>query len=90
MMVRRTADQLIYGVQFHIEKSFQDWQTDKYWDHRSESRDGRLLFDNFLVESLRFRGKEFNPASSGAIVPEVEMAKAATACAATGIPATGF
>jgi len=90
MMVRRNSDQLIYGVQFHIEKSFQDWQTDKYWDHRNESRDGRLLFDNFLVESLRFRGKEFNPASSGAIVPEAEMAKAATAGAATGIPATGF
>lgn len=58
MMVRRTPEQLIYGVQFHIEKSFQDWQYDKYWDHRNESRDGRLLFDNFLVEALRFHGRE--------------------------------
>jgi GMP synthase-like glutamine amidotransferase len=58
MMVRRTVEQLIYGVQFHIEKSFQDWQYDKYWDHRHESRDGRLIFDNFLVEALRFRGRE--------------------------------
>jgi GMP synthase-like glutamine amidotransferase len=31
MMVRRTSEQLIYGVQFHIEKSFQDWQQDNYW-----------------------------------------------------------
>lgn len=57
MIVRRTPDQLIYGVQFHIEKSFQDWQMDTYWEHRNESRDGRLLFDNFLIEALRFRGK---------------------------------
>lgn len=58
MMVRRTSRQLIYGVQFHLEKSFQDWQHDKYWDHRNESRDGRLLFDSFLVEALRFCGRE--------------------------------
>jgi GMP synthase (glutamine-hydrolysing) len=58
MMVRRTAEQLIYGVQFHIEKSFQDWQQDNYWEHRNESRDGRLIFDNFLVEALRFQGRE--------------------------------
>ena len=57
MIVRRTPRQLIYGVQFHLEKSFQDWRHDKYWDHRNESRDGRMLFDNFLVEALRFRGK---------------------------------
>jgi GMP synthase-like glutamine amidotransferase len=55
MMARRTAEQLIYGVQFHIEKSFQDWQQDNYWEHRNESRDGRLIFDNFLWEALRFR-----------------------------------
>jgi len=58
MMVRRTAEQLIYGVQFHIEKSFQDWQQDKYWEHRNESRDGRLIFENFLLEALRFRGRQ--------------------------------
>lgn len=57
MMVRRTAEQLIYGVQFHLEKSFQDWQQDNYWEHRNESRDGRLIFDNFLMEALRFRQK---------------------------------
>ncbi len=89
MMVRRTTNQLIYGVQFHIEKSFQDWQTDKYWDHRNESRDGRLLFDNFLVESLRFRGKEINLAGDGDYKPVASTAKAASAGAA-GIPATGF
>lgn len=58
MIVRRTPQQLIYGVQFHLEKSFQDWRQDNYWEHRNESRDGRLLFDNFLVEALRFRGKD--------------------------------
>ncbi len=57
MMVRRTAEQLIYGVQFHIEKSFQDFQLDNYWNHRVESRDGRLIFENFLIEALRFLGK---------------------------------
>lgn len=57
MMVRRTEQQLIYGVQFHIEKSFQDWNLDNYWNHRVESRDGRLIFENFLIEALRFLGK---------------------------------
>ncbi len=57
MMVRRTEQQLIYGVQFHIEKSFQDWNWDNYWNHRVESRDGRLIFENFLIEALRFVGK---------------------------------
>jgi GMP synthase-like glutamine amidotransferase len=90
MFVRRTKDQLIYGVQFHLEKSFQDWQTDKYWEHRNESRDGRLLFDNFLVEALKFRGK-------GAQVSEEALKPLATAsqtkAAAAGVadvPATGF
>jgi GMP synthase-like glutamine amidotransferase len=55
MFVRRTAGQLVYGVQFHLEKSFQDWNLDKYWEHHNESRDGRMLFGNFLVEALRFR-----------------------------------
>ncbi len=90
MMVRRTADQLIYGVQFHIEKSFQDWQTDKYWDHRNESRDGRLLFDNFLIESLRFRGKTANLVKEGDIAPEVMVTKAVSPNGSAGIPATGF
>lgn len=57
MMVRRTDKQLIYGVQFHIEKSFQDFQLDNYWAHRVESRDGRMIFENFMIEALRFLGK---------------------------------
>ncbi len=58
MMVRRTAEQLIYSVQFHIEKSFQDFQLDNYWNHRVESRDGRIIFENFLIEAQRFRGNK--------------------------------
>jgi GMP synthase (glutamine-hydrolysing) len=57
MMVRRTAEQLIYSVQFHLEKSFQDFQLDNYWNHRVESRDGRMIFENFLIEAQRFMGK---------------------------------
>ncbi len=90
MMVRRTPGQLIYGVQFHIEKSFQDWQTDKYWDHRSESRDGRLIFDNFLVESLRFRGRESNLVSGDDARPIGEKSRVTSANSSAGIPATGF
>lgn len=90
MIVRRTSEQLIYGTQFHLEKSFQDWQTDKYWDHRNESRDGRMLFDNFLVESLRFRGKTANLAGDGDYKPMASAAKAASASGSAGIPATGF
>ncbi len=90
MMVRRTSEQLIYGVQFHLEKSFQDWQADKYWDHRNESRDGRLIFDNFLVESLRFRGREANLVSDRNGRPIVGKTQAASAGGSTGAPATGF
>ena len=91
MMVRRTPEQLIYGTQFHLEKSFQDWQTDKYWDHRNESRDGRLLFDNFLIESLRFRGKAITPVNDDGSQSVASAAKAASASGgATGVPATGF
>jgi GMP synthase (glutamine-hydrolysing) len=58
MMVKRTDEQLIYAVQFHIEKSFEDWGRPKtFWDHRIESRDGRIIFDNFLAEALAFRSK---------------------------------
>ena len=91
MFVRRTADQLIYGVQFHLEKSFQDWQTDKYWEHRNESRDGRLLFDNFLIEALKFRGKGESVMTGDltkyAAAPR---AKAAAAGFNGDAPATGF
>ena len=91
MFVRRTAEQLIYGVQFHLEKSFQDWQTDKYWEHRNESRDGRLLFDNFLIEALKFRGKGESvltgDLTKNAMAPR---AKAASAGFSGDAPATGF
>ena len=91
MYVRRTADQLIYSVQFHLEKSFQDWQTDNYWEHRNESRDGRLLFDNFLVEALKFRGKSqqllTGDLSKYAAAPKAKTDSAGTVGAA---PATGF
>jgi GMP synthase (glutamine-hydrolysing) len=90
MFVRRTVEQLIYGVQFHLEKSFQDWQTDKYWEHRNESRDGRLLFNNFLIEALRFRGKG-NQLVTGDLTSYVApLAKAASAGFSGDAPATGF
>src|SRR5215470_7364627 len=90
MIARRAGGQLIYGVQFHIEKSFQDWQADKYWDHRNESRDGRMIFDNFLVEALRFRGKEANLVSgqNGEVI--VGKIKASTATGSAGAPGTGY
>ncbi|MDX2029759.1 MAG: gamma-glutamyl-gamma-aminobutyrate hydrolase family protein [Blastocatellia bacterium] len=90
MMVRRTADQLIYAVQFHIEKSFQDWQADKYWEHRNESRDGRMLFDNFLIEALRFRGREANLVTGGGRAPLVGNAHQIASGGTSGMPATGF
>ena len=49
MMVKRTDGQLIYTVQFHLEKSFEDWNKSRTrWAHQNESRDGRLLFESFL------------------------------------------
>jgi GMP synthase (glutamine-hydrolysing) len=82
---------LIYSVQFHLEKSFQDWQTDNYWEHRNESRDGRLLFDNFLVEALKFRGKgEQLVQGEPDALPLVRRAKAAGQSGPSDVPATGF
>lgn len=53
MMVKRTNNQLIYSVQFHLEKSFEDWHSNPTrWEHPNESRDGRLLFENFLKLAL--------------------------------------
>jgi GMP synthase (glutamine-hydrolysing) len=50
MMVKRTDGQLIYTVQFHLEKSFEDWNKSRTrWEHPNESRDGRILFENFLM-----------------------------------------
>lgn len=53
MMVKRSDGQLIYTVQFHLEKSFEDWSKNPTrWEHPNESRDGRILFENFLQLSL--------------------------------------
>jgi len=50
MMVKRSDGQLIYTVQFHLEKSFEDWNKNRTrWEHPNESRDGRILFENFLL-----------------------------------------
>jgi len=76
MMVKRAGGQLIYTVQFHLEKSFQDLTSTlqridpnaapeerkrllreqassrTIWAHPTESRDGRVLFENFLRLAL--------------------------------------
>lgn len=53
MMVKRSDTQLIYTVQFHLEKSFEDWNKSRTrWEHPNESRDGRILFENFLNLAL--------------------------------------
>ena len=56
MMVKRSDSQLIYTVQFHLEKSFEDWAKSRTrWEHPNESRDGRILFENFLRLALQYR-----------------------------------
>ena len=56
MMVKRSENQFIYSVQFHLEKSFEDWNKNRTrWEHQNESRDGRLLFENFLKLALQNR-----------------------------------
>jgi GMP synthase (glutamine-hydrolysing) len=56
MMSKRSDDQLIYSVQFHLEKSFEDWHKNPTrWEHPNESRDGRILFENFLRLALQNR-----------------------------------
>ena len=53
MMVKRSDGQLIYCVQFHLEKSFEDWSKNPTrWEHPNESRDGRVLIENFLKLAL--------------------------------------
>jgi GMP synthase (glutamine-hydrolysing) len=53
MMVKHSDGQLIYTVQFHLEKSFEDWNKSRTrWEHPNESRDGRILFENFLRLAL--------------------------------------
>jgi GMP synthase (glutamine-hydrolysing) len=57
MMVRRAEGQLIYTVQFHLEKSFEDWDRRQAtrWEHPNDSRDGRIIFENFLSEALKHK-----------------------------------
>ncbi|MGH9899021.1 MAG: type 1 glutamine amidotransferase, partial [Pyrinomonadaceae bacterium] len=56
MMVKRDDRQLIYSVQFHLEKSFEDWYKNRTrWQHPNDSRDGRIIFENFLKEALKWR-----------------------------------
>lgn len=58
MMVKRSGGQLIYCVQFHLEKSFEDWKKNPTrWEHPNESRDGRILFENFLGLALKHAEK---------------------------------
>ena len=59
MMVKRSDNQLVYSVQFHLEKSFEDWHKSRTrWEHPNESRDGRLLFENFLRLALACQNRE--------------------------------
>jgi GMP synthase (glutamine-hydrolysing) len=54
MMVKGSDGQLIYTVQFHLEKSFEEWSKNPTrWEHPNESRDGRILFENFLKLALK-------------------------------------
>jgi GMP synthase-like glutamine amidotransferase len=58
MMVKRSDGQLVYTVQFHLEKSFEDWSKNPTrWEHPNESRDGRILFENFLKLALKHRAE---------------------------------
>ena len=56
MMVKNSDGQMIYAVQFHLEKSFEDWSKNPTrWQHVNESRDGRILFENFLKLALKHK-----------------------------------
>lgn len=59
MMVKSSDGQLIYTVQFHLEKSFEEWSKNPTrWEHPNESRDGRILFENFLQLALEHKNKQ--------------------------------
>ena len=59
MMVKHSDGQMIYSVQFHLEKSFEDWSKNPTrWEHPNESRDGRILFENFLNLALEHSREE--------------------------------
>jgi GMP synthase (glutamine-hydrolysing) len=54
MMVKHSDGQMIYAVQFHLEKSFEDWSKNPTrWEHPNESRDGRVLFESFLKLAIK-------------------------------------
>ena len=56
MMAKDSDGQMIYAVQFHLEKSFEDWSKNPTrWEHPNESRDGRILFENFLKLALKHK-----------------------------------
>ncbi|MBC7900258.1 MAG: gamma-glutamyl-gamma-aminobutyrate hydrolase family protein [Saprospiraceae bacterium] len=56
MMAKVSEGQMIYSVQFHLEKSFEDWSKNPTrWEHPNESRDGRILFENFLKLALKHK-----------------------------------
>jgi GMP synthase-like glutamine amidotransferase len=56
MMVKHSEGQMIYAVQFHLEKSFEEWSKNPTrWQHQNESRDGRILFENFLKLALKHK-----------------------------------
>jgi len=56
MMVKRSDGQMIYTVQYHLEKSFEDWSKNRTrWEHLNESRDGRIIFENFLRLALEYQ-----------------------------------
>ena len=41
---------------FNLEKSFEDWSKNPTrWQHPIESRDGRILFENFLKLALKHK-----------------------------------
>ena len=59
MMVKTSDGQLIYTVQFHLEKSFEDWNKNRTrWEHQNESRDGRVLFESFLNLALEHEKRQ--------------------------------
>ena len=61
MMVKHSGGQMIYCVQFHLEKSFEDWSKNPTrWEHPNESRDGRILFENFLQLALEHKSEVHN------------------------------
>ncbi len=94
IMVKRGDGQLLYGVQFHLEKSFEDWRKlPSPWEHRNESRDGRRMFENFLIEALRHRGKA-DLVREKAVLPapavQTQPAQPAYAVAASGQRLNGY